>query len=65
MYYLSTLFARFNDREAGGNGLGALVDVHCYGGVVDDAIGKGAEQFSGVQPNSNVGRIMKSFYEKK
>lgn len=29
------------------------------------AIGKGAEQFSGVQPNSNVGRIMKSFYEKK
>ena len=29
------------------------------------AIGKGAEQFSGVRPNSDVGRIMKGFYEKK
>ena len=29
------------------------------------AIGKEAEQFSGVRPNSDVGKIMKSFFEKK
>ena len=38
---------------------------HTAQNVLLFAIGKGAEQFSGVRPNSDVGRIMKGFYEKK